>query len=488
MAKITRAPQKVFGSTAGLNQIAQFGSLAQAAPAYTTNPTTIQALGAYLTGWFGAVIGSNSPAIEDMNAICYLYAYQLAYAFQAGIAEWDSATTYYIGSFVTVNSTGLVYRSIVDTNLNNAVSDTTKWAVAFQPNASASISSADTTMTSTDGIGVWYFSTGASNRTLNLAAAASCKGRMFALVKTDNGAGTVIIDPNSTELINGASTYTINLQNDAVIVQSDGTGWYVTGQSRLASGSVSGRTSSYSPLVASSVLATASANAVQTSGDGVSTYLFSTGGTNRTFTLATPSTQAGRVFYVKKTDSGVGQVSIVGTIDGVSNYTLYVQNDAITISCDGTAYYIISKSLVVNSQVRSDTGNAVSYGSTDNKIRRINNHVTVGTGITPLTTAANGTTYTIVQPGVYVFSRTDVFVSGGTYIGFSLNSVNLTTTITALNAAERVDSTRTVASEIGSCSASIFLTTGDIIRPHDSGTCDSTSNQVQFVITQQSRV
>lgn len=127
MAKITRKNQKIFGSAAGTDQIAEFGSLAAGVPAFTTDPETIQALSNYLTGWYGAVIGSNSPAIEDMNALCYLFAYQLAYVLQAGVAEWDDSTTYYIGSMVTDGAGGL-YISITNANLNNAVTDTTNWA------------------------------------------------------------------------------------------------------------------------------------------------------------------------------------------------------------------------------------------------------------------------------------------------------------------------------------------------------------------------
>lgn len=126
MAKITRKNQKVFGSNAAALEIAQFGSLAAATPTFTTDPETIQALGNYLGGWFDAVIGQNSPAIEDMNAICFLYAYQLSYLMQTGIAEWNDETTYYIGSLVN-NEFGKIYVSIADDNLNNALTDVTKW-------------------------------------------------------------------------------------------------------------------------------------------------------------------------------------------------------------------------------------------------------------------------------------------------------------------------------------------------------------------------
>src|SRR4051812_8534974 len=116
MAKITRKTQKIFGQDAGANEIAQVGSLAASAPTFTTDPETIQALANYLNGWFDVAIGSSSPAIEDMNALCYLYAYQLAYLMQAGIAEWDDGTTYYIGSFVGDGAGGL-YISLTNTNL-----------------------------------------------------------------------------------------------------------------------------------------------------------------------------------------------------------------------------------------------------------------------------------------------------------------------------------------------------------------------------------
>lgn len=125
MAKIARKFMKIFGSNAGAQQRGVFGSLAAGLPAYSTDPETIQSLSNYEDGWFGAVLGNNSPAIQDMNALQFLFAYQLAYGFQAGIAEWDDATTYYIGSLVNV--AGVVYVSIADDNLNNAVTDITKW-------------------------------------------------------------------------------------------------------------------------------------------------------------------------------------------------------------------------------------------------------------------------------------------------------------------------------------------------------------------------
>jgi hypothetical protein len=124
MADLSRFTQKIFASTAAANNLAQFGSFAAGAPAEydgtTITPALVQALSNYLTGWFGAIVGNNSPLIQDMNALCYLFAYQLTYLLQKGIPDWDSGTTYYTGDIVKSGS--IIYVSIADSNTNHSVS------------------------------------------------------------------------------------------------------------------------------------------------------------------------------------------------------------------------------------------------------------------------------------------------------------------------------------------------------------------------------
>ena len=134
MARLSRVTQSIFGSTAGFDQIAQFGSLAAGTPTFTTNIATIQSLSNYLAGWFNAVVGGNSPAIEDMNALFYLITTQLAYILQAGIPEWDAGTTYFTGNLV--QSGGTTYVSLTNSNLNNAVTVTTSW---FSPTQNGTV-------------------------------------------------------------------------------------------------------------------------------------------------------------------------------------------------------------------------------------------------------------------------------------------------------------------------------------------------------------
>jgi hypothetical protein len=131
MAKITRKVAKVFGSNAGVNEIAKFGSLAAGTPLFSTDPAVIQALGNWLGGWFSGVEAGNSPAIEDMNAFCYVMAYQIAYQMQTGVPEWDATTTYYVGSVVN-DGAGNLYSSLTNSNLNNVLTSATNWLPIVQ--------------------------------------------------------------------------------------------------------------------------------------------------------------------------------------------------------------------------------------------------------------------------------------------------------------------------------------------------------------------
>lgn len=63
--------------------------------------------------------------------------------------------------------------------------------------------------------------------TISLPAAASAATGFTVLIKkTDSSSNDVVIDPNGSETIDGATTLTMNLENDAAIVVCDGTSWY----------------------------------------------------------------------------------------------------------------------------------------------------------------------------------------------------------------------------------------------------------------------
>lgn len=133
MPKITRAKQKIFcDDVPATNVVAVFGSLKEGDPEFSKDPDAIQSLPAYGAGWAGATVLNQAPALQDMNALQYLFSRQLAYVFQNGIPEYDATTSYYVGSIVT-NSSGLPYVSLINDNLGQSLTDASKWKILTLP-------------------------------------------------------------------------------------------------------------------------------------------------------------------------------------------------------------------------------------------------------------------------------------------------------------------------------------------------------------------
>jgi len=123
MAKtVTRQNLKLFGVNGNSTNFGQFGSVEAGSPLKTKSIPTIQALSAWLTGWQDAVVsGNKAPFLEDMNSAMYVAFYELFYLFQEGIAEWNTDTTYFIGSMCRKESTGEIWISRIDNNQGNAL-------------------------------------------------------------------------------------------------------------------------------------------------------------------------------------------------------------------------------------------------------------------------------------------------------------------------------------------------------------------------------
>jgi hypothetical protein len=127
MAKITRKHQKIFTGAASVTGVVSvFGSKKAGAIAYSNDVATLQSLGAWGTGWADAIISNYAPTIQDLNAMCRVFTSQLAYVLQNGVPLWNAETTYYIGSIVS-NDADSLFISLVDTNLNQALTDYGKW-------------------------------------------------------------------------------------------------------------------------------------------------------------------------------------------------------------------------------------------------------------------------------------------------------------------------------------------------------------------------
>jgi len=62
--------------------------------------------------------------------------------------------------------------------------------------------------------------------TLNLPTAATPYGQVYVI--KNSGTGTITVDPNGTQTIDGFTTYALQCQY-AVIIQSDGSNWQILG-------------------------------------------------------------------------------------------------------------------------------------------------------------------------------------------------------------------------------------------------------------------
>jgi hypothetical protein len=67
----------------------------------------------------------------------------------------------------------------------------------------------------------------AGAKVVDLPTAASSKWRILTIKKIDASANVVTVDGNGAETIDGAATYVLTAQYEAVTVQSDGTTWWV---------------------------------------------------------------------------------------------------------------------------------------------------------------------------------------------------------------------------------------------------------------------
>lgn len=89
------------------------------------------------------------------------------------------------------------------------------------------VTSADYTILSNDGYRHILVSTGASNRTITLPAAASSTDRIITIKKTDSGVGTVTVARAGSNTIDGNTSVVLRAQYQPTTIVCDGTNWYV---------------------------------------------------------------------------------------------------------------------------------------------------------------------------------------------------------------------------------------------------------------------
>lgn len=150
----------------------------------------------------------------------------------SGIPTWNSNTTYSQGSIVADGSgEGLLYVSLQNSNLNNALTNVSYWRVF---GGKVRTLTANTTLAVTDE--VVRSNTTSGNLTMTLPACSTTPiGKRIAI--KDVGTSTTNVTTlkgSGSDNVDGANTYASTIQrNDTVIVENNGTSWDVV--------SVSGR-------------------------------------------------------------------------------------------------------------------------------------------------------------------------------------------------------------------------------------------------------
>lgn len=134
---VPRKTAKIFGKNAASNDMTVFGSTLGGNTVYSSDLDSIQSA-AYETGWRDAVISNlNYPLLSDMNAIQHTLSQQIAYTLQHGIPEYDSGTIYYAYDKVQWND--IIYTALQDNFSNINPSNTSYWAVYYNPSAYANV-------------------------------------------------------------------------------------------------------------------------------------------------------------------------------------------------------------------------------------------------------------------------------------------------------------------------------------------------------------
>lgn len=431
----------------------------------------------------------------------------------------------------------------VNTNFTENVS----WHSSFSYDAKhgtvflqTSAKSADYTVLDTDGIYTILMTTGASNRTVTLPTAADNNGRILVVKKVDSGAGYCIIDGEGSETVDGSTTITLTDINEFATVQCNGTAWYVidrTGPTspgdqdnytltasvaasaltialktkagndpsvadpvRLSFRSATAATGDYS-----TAYATAATSLVISSGStlghssGLSSYIWVYAINNSgTVELACSTTPFSEGSIASSTAEGGAGGADSGTLlysttartnKGIRflGRMLSTQATAGTWASSMTEISLSNVFVPPNGQVRVANGNG--HGSTNTCIRRwTNTTASVGTAITYADSAANGGSFTINEAGVYAVTYADRSTGTG-YLGISLNSTQLTTSIDSITAVDRYGFAYVAAANHQEfVTALIFCRIGDVIRAHDDGSMDNTGVFSFFSVTQVSRI
>lgn len=179
--------------------------------------------------------------------------------------------------------------------------------------------------------------------------------------------------------------------------------------------------------------------------------------------------------------AGTGAVAAVGPDSGTTTALF-----AAGASANPAFRAIASTDLPqIRSKVIASTGNG--EGSSNTAIMRFSSNSTSGSDITYADSSTNGATFTIATAGLYFMNLVfEGATNTAANAGISLNSAQLTTSISSITAANRIGWGYMPAisgdSSVVNVSIMYDLAVNDVIRAHTSVSPTNTSSRTKFTI------
>lgn len=220
MTNLTTYNQKIFAGSTGLTGIlGEFGSYKEGSFVATNDVDDIQTT-RWEQGWFSSFNDSNNvPLYQDLNSFFYVVSNMIAYLNQGfNINEWSSEINYQIGSQV-IDSSGNIFTSKTDSNLNNALSDLDHWLLSV---GSKSIVVTTDYTVAYDISMIFCDSYPAANLRIDLPDPSKCKGRsIYISNRTGSGPRGMVIYSNNSQIFNLTIAYRMVFK----IISDDSGNW-----------------------------------------------------------------------------------------------------------------------------------------------------------------------------------------------------------------------------------------------------------------------
>jgi|GEM_PF-6587551 len=164
------------------------------------------------------------------------------------------------------------------------------------------------------------------------------------------------------------------------------------------------------------------ANYTITADDSTILYNATSGNLNATLPSASSSfsVDSGRIYTIKKTDATANTVTVVGSIDGGTNFVLRNQNEAITVQSTGTDFKIIDyyNPNVEQYQVKTASGTGVL---TTINIAHGLGYTPVLTGIVPNNAASNVQPLVTADATNFIFNYAVAPASGTNNLSYNIS-------------------------------------------------------------------